>query len=529
MAKEFKRPSQMKDVVTEKEGVSIDVPEKIEAVTDTNNKFVKYDDVVSNDRVNMFNSQITVKPSGEWLNRNFVNTNSQKQFQLSWLKSLSARVSIYELKSKFNDYIVKVAADKTGLTMEDMKQDMIRRIAIMNSDSESSGVIPRELHLYPNDFTDDEKKLIAEGKPVADTYGTHRLTKEKIDALRDSYFVFKDLRLTKGKDKDKQLLLILDKKTIIKEDILDSIPEVLGGDENGTGDKKPRIKSSLELLRYSVRDMLNIDLINEDILMFCKQPAEIKAYGDDLVLELDPFRMIVQVMLREYIPYIKIEDVKDYLRMSQPVVTGTYFNFLISCDVPEGHDGVLLLPKDAFICARLQVSHEEFARKINSKLNLLAVGSSIVYVKTNGLALQPSGVEALKSQLPNANAVNSLISIPLIKVPSNGFEMQRKPINNPGLSVLMKSNGGIEDLDHDKLLLTYGSILDGKVYPFNISNQYSRVVGILPNYRKLALLAISANSSASGSKNAAIGLTSQDIMKCDVADNGQFISIHISI
>ena len=147
MAKEFKRPSQMKDVVTEKEGVSIDVPEKIEAVTDTNNKFVKYDDVVSNDRVNMFNSQITVKPSGEWLNRNFVNTNSQKQFQLSWLKSLSARVSIYELKSKFNDYIVKVAADKTGLTMEDMKQDMIRRIAIMNSDSESSGVIPRELHL----------------------------------------------------------------------------------------------------------------------------------------------------------------------------------------------------------------------------------------------------------------------------------------------------------------------------------------------------------------------------------------------
>ena len=503
MKKGFTRPSQqMKEMAATPEatpeiGITNVVIESQGDQQPTGN-FVKYDEVMT-ENVNMFKGQIVVKPSSEWLNKNKVEHNNAKRFNLNWIKSLSCKFSIYDIEKALNKFILNdinnsIGTINAGLDTSDIKVDDNGYASdLLNCIKYSP-----KLHDIPDDM--DETPVTSNG-----------FSRKEIAAMVESKTsCYTGLRLTKGKDKEKQLILILNKNAVIRDE--------------AKGDKE-----FFDILNKDAREILNHDAILPEILAMAEGDGEIKAYGDDLVLVLDPFKVIVQLILPSIVKGVELKDVKDFIKMSQPVITGININFLLAIDITFDSNAYIYLPENTFTCCRLQVPHEEFLLKANEAIKQMSIDSSLVYVKTNSLALQPSGVEALKAQLAGATNLSTVMSVPLIKINRSKFAVNKSYGVNTLLDMIYKNSSDSRDLDPKLVLDTFGTILDGKVYPFDISEQYKYNVAILPNYKKLALFIISANTRATNDSAIIAHLTENNIMKCDIADDGRSVAIHLSI
>lgn len=505
MKKGFTRPSQqMKEMAVAPEGTPeigiTNVVIESQGDQQPTGNFVKYDEVMT-ENVNMFKGQIVVKPTSEWLNKNKVEHNNAKKFNLNWIKSLSCKFSIYDIERALNKFILNdinnsIGTINAGLETADIKVD---------NNGYASDLFNIEYRSKANDTPEDIDN--ANETPIT----SNGFSRKEITAMvKSKTSCYTGLRLTKGKDKEKQLILILNKNAVIRDEV--------------KGDKE-----FFDILNKDAREILNHDAILPEILAMAEGDGEIKAYGDDLVLVLDPFKVIVQLILPSIIKGVQLKDVKEFIKMSQPVITGININFLLAIDITFDSAAYIYLPENTFTCCRLQVPHEEFLSKANEAIKQMSTDSSLVYVKTNSLALQPSGVEALKAQLSGATNLSTVMSVPLIKINKSKFAVNKSYGVNTLLDMIYKNSNDSRDLDPKSVLNTFGTILDGKVYPFDISEQYKYNVAILPNYKKLALFIISANTHATNSNAIIAHLTENNIMKCDIADDGRSVAIHLSI
>lgn len=500
MEKTFKRPSQqMKDIVAgatpvePNAGVSVAIPGDKDQGQNDADKFVKFGEA-TNVKLNMFKASVANKPSNKWYTTEETAKNGKKLFDIKHLKSLSAKVSIYDLKRHMTDYLNGIVADLCKCDIE-----KISRLPI-----DANG----DLNLM------NSNKVFDPAEPCG------VLTLEDAIRLVKPFKVYKDIVLTKGKDKEKQMLIVLNKNILLNTQT--ETIQVVGGAPTGS------IEDSFN---RTTNDLIKANVIPDEIKRMAMEPCEVKSYGDDLVLVADPFKVLVQLVLPRMIQYTTLEDIKSFTKMSQPVFTGVLVNFLLAFDAPKGTQGQVMLEENMFTCCRLQMSHSEFEVAADELVNGIEAGSSVVFVKTNMLALQPSGVEALRGQLTGATSATTLQTIPLIRVPREKYSRSKIDGNGKSMIDLLISNSVETDyIDTNKTLTTFETLLDGKVYSFNINGQYGTLLTILPDYRKLVLAVVAASSRLTADRAAGSrGLRNEDIMKCDIADDGRNIAIHLSI
>lgn len=293
--------------------------------------------------------------------------------------------------------------------------------------------------------------------------------------------------------KNKQILMVLKKAEIVEE----------------------RHESILDTMRNDPLFRIREDLIPNSIKMLAETPVRVQSYGDDLVVVLDQYKIMNHVILKEDMDNTDKEDMTKFIKVGTPVIDDEYFNFSFVVENAQLSNMGISVTTDNFVCARLQMSHEELS--VLSRNYLALYDSTIpadplVFVRTADLASQPNGADAVKPQLVG---VPDIKSMPLIRVDRNTY---KRGINNSRpnglLNLLINNSYQMDRVDDKKVLQILGPILESnKVYSYNIG--LSGELAILPSYKKIAMASI-------------LGKIIPTI-KMDIADNGRTLAINMSI
>lgn len=434
----FKRPSQATKPAAQP-GVEVvrDLPEeKIET-----GKFIKHNEAQEIAKVNTFKAKITVEPGNAFL-ANEVKVKGTREIPLNIVKMLSLRFNVHQVKSTLKQNIEKFTVSLMQNT-PDMDPNMMAKI-------------------------------------------------------KSQSMIVKDVVI--AKNKDKSLLLVLNKDSVIKtvED----------------GQKLP-IES---LMQVDPKFSINYDAIPEMIKVLVSGEVVVKHYGEELVLELDYDKVIANVLIPSLIVDNKPLPV-NAIKIPRTVLTGPFINTGIIIDGAIDVDSKIFI-NDSFICGRLQMTHDVFNAMAISRLSLLNQATKLVYVRTADVAAQSYGADALRAQMGGGLGGVNVQTIPLIQIPRETYTKSFRSSGNPLLDALCNNSAKVDTVDAEAILNVFGQILDGKVYPFNVGVSNNTKLSILPNYRKLALLALFGMTELDNKK---------DLPKIDVADDGRSVAIHLSI
>lgn len=434
----FKRPSQ----ATKQEaqpGVEVvrDLPEeKIET-----GKFIKHNEAQEIAKVNTFKAKITVEPGNAFL-ANEVKVKGTRDIPLNIVKMLSLRFNVHQVKATLKQNIEKFTVALTQNTPD----------------------------MDPNTMTN----------------------------IKNQSMIVKDVVI--AKNKDKSLLLVLNKDSVIK-----TVKD---------GESLP----IEQLMQIDPKFSINYDAIPEMIKVLVAGECVVKHYGEELVLELDYDKVIANVLIPSLIVDNKPLPV-NAIKIPRTVLTGPYINTGIIIEGAIDVDAKIFI-NDSFICGRLQMTHEVFNSMAISKLSLLNQATKLIYVRTADVAAQSYGADALRTQMGGGLGGVNVQTIPLIQIPRETYTKSFRSSGNPLLDALCNNSAKVDTVDADAILNVFGQILDGKVYPFNVGVSNNTKLSILPNYRKLALLALFGMTELDNKK---------DLPKIDVADDGRSVAIHLSI
>ena len=409
--------AQVKDAGLETAAVEVGVVAPEVTAVESNNGFVKYDEVVNETKLNMFKS-ITLKASNRFLT--LKESAPSFSLKLKYLKMISLRYNLERLKDK----IIGVAG------MEEVD-------------------------------------------------GTPRFCGNLIESVKIT--------------KNKQILIVLKKAEIVEE----------------------RHESILDTMRNDPLFRIREDLIPNSIKMLAETPVRVQSYGDDLVVVLDQYKIMKYVILKEDMENTDKEDMTKFIKVGTPVIDDEYFNFSFVVENAQLSNMGISLTTDNFVCARLQMSHEELS--MLSRNYLVAYDSTIpvdplVFVRTADLASQPNGAEAIKPQLVG---VPDIKSMPLIRVDRNTYRRRANESRPNGLlNLLIDNSYQMDRVDDRQVLKVLGPVLEtNKVYSYNIG--LAGELAILPSYKKIVMASILGKIIPS--------------IKMDIADNGRALAINMSI
>ena len=293
--------------------------------------------------------------------------------------------------------------------------------------------------------------------------------------------------------KNKQILIVLKKAEIVEE----------------------KHESILDTMRNDPLFRIREDLIPNSIKMLAETPVRVQSYGDDLVVVLDQYKIMNYVILKEDMENTDKEDMTKFIKVGTPVIDDEYFNFSFVVENAQLSNMGISVTTDNFVCARLQMSHEELS--MLSRNYLVAYDSTIpvdplVFVRTADLASQPNGAEAIKPQLVG---VPDIKSMPLIRVDRNTYKRRANESRPNGLlNLLIDNSYQMDRVDDRQVLKVLGPVLEtNKVYSYNIG--LAGELAILPSYKKIAMASILGKIIPS--------------IKMDIADNGRALAINMSI
>lgn len=481
--KQVERPS-LKNVapvagadLTKKDG-GISVPQDIKAA---DNGFVKINEVNDMSKLNVFKPIITPVVTNNFL-RVGKPIKREYSFPVSSIKFLSVRFKTREIKDMITDKMMQIEKDK----------------------------------LLQKGLTDDQIRNDAQ--------------------LAFFYRLIQDV--TYAKNKDKELMLVLNKECVV-----DTTP-VNPNDIYRNGELDP----SFKIIKNAIPQFLK---------NICYGDFSIKHYGDELVLVLDINKIMSFVVLPLIVSGDDNFNLYSNIELGESIATGPYVNVALTVNcLDQDTAAVFNVNEDQFVCGRFQFTHEKFvdalvgyyndghkyirpaeietgigtsssggfnpgSDKRNAKpLTYLNKNANIIFVRTADIAMQPSGAEAIRNQcagLPNATPY---ITMPLIKIPKEEFSRNFKSTGNPLLDGLINQSSKVEAIDVKSVTSTFKRLIDERVYSFNVGTSHGNSIAILPNFRTLAVTAL-------------LGPTALDntdkLPKIDVADNGTSIAILLSV
>lgn len=432
----FKRPSQAKQPQTQP-GVEVvrDLPEeKLET-----GKFVKHNEAQEIAKVNTFKAKITVEPGNAFLS-NSIRVTGSRSIPLNIVKMLSLRFNIHGVKDALQG---EINAINTNIAMN-----------------------------------------------------TFEMSEDEMNLIQAQTKVVKNVVI--AKNKEKSLLLILNKDVVLKSDLGTSIES---------------------LMQVDPKFSINYDAIPELVKVLAVGEFAIKHYGEELVVELDYDKVITNVLIPAIVTGDKDALPANSIKIPKTVLTGPYINTGIIIDGAIDVNATIDIG-DSFVCGRLQMSHDVFNSMVLKNIAKLNLNTNVVYVRTADIASQSYGADALKSQMGGGLGGVNVQTIPLIQIPRETYTKTFRSSGNPLLDALCNNSAKVDTVDAEAILNTFGPILDGKVYPFNVGSSNNTKLSILPNYRKLALLALFGSEELNDNSN---------LPKIDVADDGRSVAVHLSI
>ena len=483
--KQVERPS-LKNVapvagaeVTKKDG-GISVPQDIKAVD--NNGFVKINEVNDMAKLNVFKPIITPVVSNNFL-RVGKPIRREYSFPVTAIKFLSLRFKTRDVKDLIVNKMIQIEKDK----------------------------------LLQKGLTDDQ---IINDAQIAFFY---RLIQD----------------VTYAKNKEKELMLILNKECVVDTTPIDP------NDMYRNGELDP----SFRIIKNAIPQFLK---------NLCYGEYSIKHYGDELVLVLDVNKVMSFVVLPVIVAGDDNFNLYSNIELGESIATGPYINIALTVNcVDQDTTAELKIYEDQFVCGRFQFTHERFVNALvghydknhayvvakpmdtgiglddkggfdtgepeattAKPLTFLNENANIIFVRTADIAMQPSGAEAIRNQcagLPNATPY---ITMPLIKLPKEKYSKNFKSTGNPLLDGLINQSSKVEAIDVKAVMGTFRRLIDERVYSFNVGTTHGNSIAILPNFRTLAAVALLGTASLDNTDK---------LPKIDVADNGTSIAILLSV
>lgn len=293
-------------------------------------------------------------------------------------------------------------------------------------------------------------------------YGMKRVKTQLIAEMSGAdRFLFEDLKITK----DKKLVLVVNKAHVLK-------PENTG------------------LMGAMMNDPLfriSMDKIPSALGNICEGELRLQAYGDDLVVVLDSTKVASLIFKTSCVGET---DIANYVKIGVPVIQHDAMYFALLIENAQLSDNKFMAMRDEIVCARLQLTHDQLQAKAYeylNKQNCTQIKDMLIFVRTADLACQPSGYEALSSQLAGGA---DLQTIPLLRIIGDQFlsPMDGRVSSNGLLSMLIQKANKVDTINEKEVRKIYGDILDNKIYSYNVG--ITEELTILPNFKKLVMMSL---------------------------------------